>query len=690
MSSEISPDLVAQVANRLFQQDFLPPAGSLAGPSAAVLPAGAVQTAGLPRIDKRGLPQSAELPGNALTAPPLAPRVPSAQTSLRPQPQPELIPPPITQGLLGIGSELPHGVPQPVTGSSPLAIGDDARAMTSAAGPSQGAELPRGLLGQLLRLRPDVPALAGFSLPLTSVPESGISTGSSFPVSPAAAGVPSFGGMPGVPATAPGMSQPQPADDGLKRFVAQVRRVPLQRDRGLCLNEDSPTVGLRPIEAESLHVGQTASSGTPAVRGSRNPSHSSGSAVSHGGSRPLDVNQIRSEFPVLQQTVNGRPLAWFDNAATTQKPQAVIDRLSRFYAEENSNIHRGAHTLAARATDAYEGARQTVQRFLGASSTRDIVFVRGTTEGINLAATIFGQAFLQPDDEILLSQIEHHANIVPWQMIAKATGARLRVIPVNDRGEVLQSEYAALLGPKTRMVALTQASNSLGTVLPVAEMTALAKRHGAKVLIDGAQSVSHMPINVQEIGCDFFVFSGHKLFAPTGIGVVYITPELQDVLPPWQGGGNMIRDVTFEETQFQEAPARFEAGTPSIADAVGLGAAIDYVSRIGLPAIGRYEHELLEHATAELARIRGLRIIGTAANKVSLVSFTLPNRSPEQIGRMLDQEGIAVRAGHHCAQPSLRRFGVEATVRPSFAFYNTHEEIERLITAVRRIAVGSI
>jgi cysteine desulfurase/selenocysteine lyase len=403
------------------------------------------------------------------------------------------------------------------------------------------------------------------------------------------------------------------------------------------------------------------------------------------GARPLDVPAIREDFPILRQKINGKPLVWFDNAATTQKPQSVIDAVSRFYENDYSNIHRGAHSLAARATDAYEKAREKVQSFLGAASIKEIVFVRGTTEGINLVARTFGQKFLQPGDEVVLSTLEHHAQIVPWQMVAKEKGAILRVIPVNDRGEIMMEEYQRILGPRTKVVALTQASNSLGTILPVEEMTQMAKRYGARVIIDGAQSVAHIPVNIQKMGADFFVFSGHKIFAPTGIGAVYIKEELHDLLPPWQGGGNMIRNVTFEETSYAEVPARFEAGTPSIADAVGLGAALDYVSRIGLPNIAAYEHQLLQYATEGLSQINGLRLIGTAKEKVSVISFVLPNRSTEDVGRHLNQEGIAVRSGHHCSQPSLRRFGVESTVRPSLTFYNTRGEIDRLVDAVKRI-----
>lgn len=399
----------------------------------------------------------------------------------------------------------------------------------------------------------------------------------------------------------------------------------------------------------------------------------------------FDVATIRKDFPVLHQKIHGRPLAWFDNAATTQKPLSVINAVAQFYATDNSNIHRGAHTLAARTTDAYEGAREKIRQFIGAGSTSEIIYVRGTTEGINLVAQTWGRKFLQPGDEIILSILEHHANIVPWQMVAQEKGARIKVVPVNERGEIILEEYTKLLGPRTRFVSLTQASNGLGTILPIKEMIQLAKRYDARVLIDGAQSVAHIPVNVQDLDADFFVFSGHKIFAPTGIGVVYGKKELLEVMPPWQGGGNMIKDVRFEETIYNEAPAKFEAGTPSIGDAIGLGAALDYVRKIGLDNIARYEHELTEYGTERLIRIPGLRLIGTARNKVGVLSFVLNNLPNDEVGKLLDREGIAVRTGHHCSQPSLRRFGVEGTVRPSLAFYNTKEEIDRLADVINHI-----
>ena len=410
--------------------------------------------------------------------------------------------------------------------------------------------------------------------------------------------------------------------------------------------------------------------------------------VAQGAHPPFDVHAVRRDFPILQERVNGKPLIWFDNAATTHKPQAVIDRLAYFYQHENSNIHRAAHELAARATDAYEGARDKVARFLGASSPDEIIFVRGATEGINLIAKTWGWRNVGEGDEIVVSHLEHHANIVPWQQLATAKGARLRVIPVDDSGQVLLDEYRKLLNDRTRMVAVTQVSNALGTVVPVKEIVAMAHRAGAKALVDGAQSVSHMRVNVRDIDADFFVFSGHKVFAPTGIGAVYGKREVLEDMPPWQGGGNMIADVTFEKTIYHGPPTRFEAGTGNIADAVGLGAAIDYVERIGLENIARYEHDLLVYATRGLLTVPGLTLIGTAKDKASVLSFVLDGYTTEEVGRALNEEGIAVRSGHHCAQPILRRFGVEATVRPSLAFYNTCAEVDTLLAVLRRLAAG--
>lgn len=400
---------------------------------------------------------------------------------------------------------------------------------------------------------------------------------------------------------------------------------------------------------------------------------------------PFDANLIRKDFPILRELVNGRPLIWFDNAATTQKPQAVIDRISYFYEHENSNIHRAAHELAARATDAYEGARETVRRFINAPSVDNIVFVRGTTEAINLVAKTWGKKHLGEGDEIVISHLEHHANIVPWQQLCQETGAKLKVAPVDDSGQVLLDEYQKLLTSRVKLVSFTQVSNALGTVTPAAEMIKMAHRAGAKVLLDGAQSVSHMRTDVQTLDADFFVFSGHKVFGPTGIGALYGKPEVLNDMPAWQGGGNMIQDVTFEKTVYHEAPAKFEAGTGNIADAVGLGAALEYVERIGIDNIARYEHELLVYATGAMQKVPGLHFIGTAKEKASVLSFKLDGFNSEEVGAALNQEGIAVRSGHHCAQPILRRFGVETTVRPSLAFYNTAAEVDVMVNALLRL-----
>ena len=409
-------------------------------------------------------------------------------------------------------------------------------------------------------------------------------------------------------------------------------------------------------------------------------------AKAGGGVAGFDVQAIRRDFPILSESVNGRPLVWFDNAATTQKPKSVIDRVSYFYEHENSNIHRAAHELAARATDAYEGARQKVARFIGAKSTSEIIFVRGATEAINLLANTYGRQNIGEGDEIIVSLLEHHANIVPWHRLASEVGAKLRVIPVDDSGQILLDEYRKLFNSRTKIVAVTQVSNALGTVTPIKEIIDLAHAAGVPVMVDGAQSVSHIKVDVQALDADFFVFSGHKVFGPTGIGVIYGKAEFLKNMQPYQGGGNMIADVTFDRIVYQDAPNRFEAGTGNIADAVGLGAAIDYVERIGMDRIARYEHDLLEYATYGLRSIRGVRLIGTAVDKASVASFVLEGYKTEEVGGELNREGIAVRSGHHCAQPILRRFGVETTVRPSLAFYNTCEEIDLMILTVNRLA----
>ncbi|WP_019905831.1 family 2A encapsulin nanocompartment cargo protein cysteine desulfurase [Methylobacterium sp. 77] len=400
---------------------------------------------------------------------------------------------------------------------------------------------------------------------------------------------------------------------------------------------------------------------------------------------PFDVERVRRDFPALHQSVNGHPLVWLDNAATTHKPQSVIDATSEFYARHNSNIHRAAHTLAARSTDLFEGGREKVRRFINAPSKDDIVFLRGTTEAINLVANSYGRANIGPGDEIIVSQIEHHANIVPWQLLTQATGATLRVIPVNDRGELIFEQFAALLSGRTKIVSVTHVANALGTINPVAEIIALSHAYGVPVLVDAAQSSPHIPLDVQALDADFLVFSGHKVFGPTGIGALYGKKHLLEAMPPWQGGGHMIEDVTFAHTVYKGAPEKFEAGTPDIAGAVGLGAALDYLESVGLPGIAAYEHDLLDYAQHGLAEVKGLRLIGTARQKASVMSFVIDGHENEAVAKHLDASGIAVRSGHHCALPALRRFGVDQSVRASLAFYNTRAEVDVFLKALHAL-----
>jgi SufS family cysteine desulfurase len=399
----------------------------------------------------------------------------------------------------------------------------------------------------------------------------------------------------------------------------------------------------------------------------------------------FDVEAVRRDFPALHQLVHGQPLIWLDNAATTHKPQPVIDATNQFYSRDNSNIHRAAHALAARSTELFEAGREKVRKFLGAADAKEIVFVRGTTEAINLVAQSYGRKNIGAGDEIIVSELEHHANIVPWQLLAEQVGAALRVIPINDRGELILEEYVRLLGPKTKFVSVAHVSNSLGTVNPVEQIIALAHARGVPVLVDGAQSTPHLPVNVTALDADFYAFSGHKIFAPTGIGALYGKAPLLAAMPPWQGGGHMIKDVSFDKTIYQQAPEKFEAGTPDIAGVVGLGAAIDYLFKVGIPGIAAYEHALLEYGTQALATVPGLRPIGTAATKASVLAFVIPGVPNDAIARHLDRHGIAVRAGHHCAQPAIRHFGLESSVRPSLAFYNTREEIDALVSALRSL-----
>ena len=404
-------------------------------------------------------------------------------------------------------------------------------------------------------------------------------------------------------------------------------------------------------------------------------------ADTHAGAA-LDLERIRADFPVLSRQVHGQPLAYLDNAATSQKPLAVINTLDRYYREYNANIHRGVHTLSEEATAAYEDARRRIADFINAGNARQIIFVRGTTEAINLVAQSWGRSQLRAGEEIVISTMEHHSNIVPWQLLCEQTGAKLRVMPINDAGEIDLDAGRKLIGPATRLVAVGHISNALGSINPVAEIVRLAKAHGALTLIDGAQAVPHLAVDVQALDCDFYAFSGHKLFGPTGIGVLYGRAALLEQMPPWQGGGDMIKIVSFERTVYNDLPYKFEAGTPHIAGGIGLGAAVDYVQQVGLPAIARHEQDLLDYATAAALRIPGLRLIGTARHKASILSFVMDGIHPNDLGTVLDHHGVAIRSGHHCAMPVMERFNIPATARASFAFYNTSPEVDRLMAGI--------
>jgi len=398
---------------------------------------------------------------------------------------------------------------------------------------------------------------------------------------------------------------------------------------------------------------------------------------------PPDFRALRADFPILDQQINGKPLAYLDNAASAQRPRQVIDAVSHYERHDHANVHRGVHTLSQRATEAYEGARQRIAAFINASSIRELVFTRGTTEAVNLVAQSFARPRLQPDDQILISRMEHHSNIVPWQLVCEQTGAELVVAPIDERGQLRLDEFEALLGPRVRLVGLVHISNALGTINPVETIVRLCKERAIPVLLDGAQAMPHTAVDVQAIGCDFYAFSGHKMYGPTGIGALWAREEHLEAMPPWQGGGEMIRVVRFDRTEYNDLPWKFEAGTPNISGAVGLGAAVDYLSAIGMDAIAKREAELLDYATRTLEDVPGLRIIGTADRKASLVSFVMDDIHPHDIGTIVDQDGIAVRTGHHCAMPVMEFFGVPATARASFALYNDEDEIERLATALR-------
>src|ERR1700677_2821136 len=670
----VAPKLPTE--NELFSLPGLPMATStpttLSSPPTSV-PAGA---------DMSAIPQS---PGSAPTLPGSAPYFVEGEKGT--SPAAAAVRPPISElfsfprvpampNMSGIET-IPKGPAPPsspsaappdatITTASGVAQPHDVKAVTPAVPASTSPEL-RGISST--RASGPLAETGGAAYPgaATSLPS--LSDLFSFPGVP---GVQSAPAIPGFPSSTPAI----PSTEADLRKATPLPNVPASGN--ITGTEITPRGTQKPAETKSVTSGLGAFEFRPDVV----PQDLGASK------RPLDAKLIRRDFPILETRVHGRPLVWLDNAATTQKPNAVIDRISDFYRHENSNIHRAAHELAARATDAYEGAREKSRRFINASSTREIIFVRGTTEGINLIAQAWGRRNVREGDEIVITALEHHANIVPWQMLCSEKGARLRVAPVNDRGEIILEEYEKLLGPRTKIVSLSQVSNALGTITPAREMIEIAHRYGARVLVDGAQAVSHMPVDVQTLHCDFYVFSGHKVFGPTGIGVVYGKLDVLDAMPPWQGGGNMIADVTFEKTTYQPSPARFEAGTGNIADAVGLGAAIDYVSEIGMENVAAYEHELLNYGTAKLLTVPGLRLIGTAREKASVMSFVLDDVRTEDVGVALNQEGIAVRSGHHCAQPTLRRMGVESTVRPSLAFYNTCEDVDALVDALLRLQAG--
>ncbi|MPZ75749.1 MAG: SufS family cysteine desulfurase [Deltaproteobacteria bacterium] len=405
----------------------------------------------------------------------------------------------------------------------------------------------------------------------------------------------------------------------------------------------------------------------------------------HSGDGIFDVEKIRQDFPILRERVHGKPLVYLDNGATSQKPQAVIDAISRYYQSENSNIHRGVHYLSEQATASYENAREKIRQFINAKSEQEIIFVRGTTEAINLVAQSYGRTFLKEGDEIVISAMEHHSNIVPWQILCGQIGARLRIIPINHDGEFVLDEYRRLLNEKTKLVSITHVSNALGSIVPVREAVRIAHERGVPVLLDGAQAVPHLKVDVQEIGCDFYAFSGHKVFGPTGVGVLYGKAELLDAMPPYQGGGDMISLVTFEKTHYNVLPYKFEAGTPNIAGGIGLGAAIDYLNGLDWDQVSDHEKDLLSYATDELSAIERLKIIGKAKEKAGVLSFVFEHIHAHDVGTILDQEGVAVRAGHHCAMPVMQRFGVPATARASFALYNTREEIDALVKGIHRV-----
>ncbi|MGJ0510674.1 MAG: family 2A encapsulin nanocompartment cargo protein cysteine desulfurase [Methylocystis sp.] len=711
----LDPDLIARLANAFFQQPpvalspaplpFGPPAHT---PSLPDAPAPSVVTTVAPHAPARAPFGPPDIPQTTIPSVVPTPNIPApaAPTGLQAPTRPlglDQIPQPGASGASGFPAEVDYSlIPRLLAGTqlNELALVPANHFPPSTLGLTETGVPGGGAPAQVDNLY----FLHERSI---STPAPMAAPASFAPHTPGVAPQPELGhpdiqvSAPSAPALAEATATPAPesfviptpseADPHRLSDAASLATPPVGGEQVSSGFDSFPSPGQSgPAASDALYFvshsgGHSSPAAAPAAPEGYAPQLSAGSAQTRG---VFDPYRVKRDFPILQQQVHGKPFIWFDNAATTQKPQSVIDRLSHFYEYENSNIHRAAHALAARSTDAYEAAREKVRRFLKAPSVKDIVFVRGATEGINLVSQAWGRRNVREGDEIVVSHLEHHANIVPWQMLCAEKGARLRVAPVDDRGQIILEEYEKLINPRTRIVAVAQVSNALGTVTPVHEITSIAHRHGACVLIDGAQSVSHMPVDVQSIDCDFFVFSGHKVFGPTGIGVVYGKDAVLEHTPPWQGGGNMIADVTFEKTIYQDAPERFEAGTGNIADAVGLGAAIDYIESIGMEVIARYEHNLLVYATEKMRLVPGLTFIGTAAEKASVLSFILDGHSPPEVGKALDREGIAVRAGHHCAQPILRRFGLEATVRPSLAFYNTCADVDTLVAALLKLQAG--
>ncbi|WP_370679596.1 family 2A encapsulin nanocompartment cargo protein cysteine desulfurase [Comamonas sp. GB3 AK4-5] len=682
-SSPIDTAALAQLASAFFRA--LP--GEAASPAGPQSSAGSAAAPALPAPSSAGTrstrlplgvqpPSNPAPPGSPLASPVgLSPNLPGTPLPLGQAPGSNLLPSHPSE-VLALANRVPTGQPKATAGNG---VPDVAHTALPAYEP------------QLLSLA-------------AGVPQAHAATAQSAVQPPSDSSAPPVSASPASPPTASPISSPyyfanpqsseRPSTTGLDALssqalaalVGQPPGVPPLHAPGLPGNRSpsgapaaSPTAPqFYFVDAVQLPGGHV----TPATAGARVP------ALDGAGDRhpAFDVQAVRRDFPILQERIHGKQLVWLDNAATTHKPRQVIERLRQFYEHENSNIHRAAHALAARATDAYEHAREVVRRFINAPDVNEVIFVRGTTEAINLVAQSWGGQNVGTGDEVIVSHLEHHANIVPWQQLAAAKGAKLRVIPVDDQGQILLEEYQKLINERTKIVAITHVSNVLGTVVPVKQVVDIAKRHGIVTLVDGAQSIAHTPVDVQDIGADFFVFSGHKIFAPTGIGALWGRRALLEAMPPWQGGGNMIADVTFEKTVFQPLPNRFEAGTGNIADAVGLGAALEYVERIGIDNISRYEHALVDYGMQQLAQIPGLRLIGTVPGKASVLSFTLEGYTTDEVGKALNAEGIAVRTGHHCAQPILRRYGVESAVRPSLAFYNTFEEVDLLVSIVRGLA----